>query len=381
MRSSFVLVALPLLSLAACGGAGTGGPTVGSAPPVGFGAAVPPATDPTPAPAPSPTGAAPTNLFDVAATTEFAALGGLQSFSVNEKGSQLYMGNAGTVAAPSGSITYNPRDGIFVVKLEDASAGVTKESRFQDPAHRSTVDSARSGELQVPLLSGFNYLQSLDGTAAFTFFYQRPGQSGAFVSLAGFERSDVDKATGKSSFQQGAMVFGTKTVDMQVPVKGTGRYDGQFLATMSGGAGPSAAVLQWINGTSAVEVDFGARTVGLSLNGIVGPAFVKDIVVGNNMLAIDTGAIFTATGSAGWAQSGSNGFAGRFTSAGFKTATTTTSIDFTSVSAGSSVAGASSIDGAFYGPDAKNIGGSFRIVGGVPNQRVDILGAFAGAKK
>ena len=46
-----------------------------------------------------------------------------------------------------------------------------------------------------------------------------------------------------------------------------------------------------------------------------------------------------------------------------------------------SVAGASSIDGTFYGPDAKNIGGSFRIVGGVPNRRLDILGAFAGAKK
>ena len=34
-----------------------------------------------------------------------------------------------------------------------------------------------------------------------------------------------------------------------------------------------------------------------------------------------------------------------------------------------------------YYPDAKNVGGSFRINGGIPNQRVDILGAFTGVKK
>ena len=46
-----------------------------------------------------------------------------------------------------------------------------------------------------------------------------------------------------------------------------------------------------------------------------------------------------------------------------------------------SVCCASSIDGSFYGPNAVEVGGSFRIVGGVPDQRVDILGAFTGAKK
>ena len=40
----------------------------------------------------------------------------------------------------------------------------------------------------------------------------------------------------------------------------------------------------------------------------------------------------------------------------------------------------SSIDGAFFGPAAEEIGGGFRIVGGTPDERIDILGAFTGKK-
>ena len=40
----------------------------------------------------------------------------------------------------------------------------------------------------------------------------------------------------------------------------------------------------------------------------------------------------------------------------------------------------SSLDGAFYGPKADEVGASFRIVGGVPDQRVDVIGSFTGAK-
>jgi hypothetical protein len=44
----------------------------------------------------------------------------------------------------------------------------------------------------------------------------------------------------------------------------------------------------------------------------------------------------------------------------------------------------SSLDGAFYGPGGSaeklEVGGGFRIVGGTPDQRIDIMGAFTGKK-
>lgn len=40
----------------------------------------------------------------------------------------------------------------------------------------------------------------------------------------------------------------------------------------------------------------------------------------------------------------------------------------------------SSIHGTFYGPAADEVGGGFRIVGGNPDERVDIIGAFVGKK-
>jgi len=362
MRARFAATMLPFMALTACGGGNqpvlsTGGPPV--------------VATQTPNP---------TNMFDVTDTASFEVLGALQTLTIDNKGAQLYRGNASTAAAPNGTITYSPRDGIFTVMLSDSAAGVTKNIQFQDPAHRATADVARIGNYSVPLLPGFNYLQALDGTAPFSFFYQRPGQIGAFVSLAGFERSDLS-TDGSFISQQGVMVFGTKTLLAQLPSKGSASYTGQFLATMSGDTGTAPSVLQWINGTSTAQVDFGNRTVGLSLSGsVLGPAYSKQQTISDAGLPFPTGTTFTASASASW-MAGSTGFAGKFSSASFKNGTgPTTNVDFTSVSAGTSVAGASSVDGTFYGPDAKNIGGNFRIIGGVPNQRVDILGAFVGVK-
>lgn len=316
-------------------------------------------------------------MFDVTAETTFGAVGAFQSLSTDKNGT-LYQGNATTITAPNGSITYNPRDGIFTIIIEDQNAGVKRNVRFQDPRHRQTGDAVHAGELQVPLLPGFNYLQSLDGNAQFTFFYQRPGTSGSFVSLAGFERSELNPTTGLFQSEQGAMVFGVRTADLEVPSQGTGRYDGQFLASMIGTDGSSERILQWITGSSGVDVDFAKRTVGLSLNGTVGPAFKENAPVNN--VAVPAGTIFTAVGSANWTQA-STAFVGRFSSAEFRPGSSVVPIDFTPVNSVNGVAGASSIDGAFYGPAVKNIGGNFRIVGGVPSQRIDIVGAFAGAKK
>ncbi|WP_375427223.1 transferrin-binding protein-like solute binding protein [uncultured Sphingomonas sp.] len=396
MRAIHALLTLPFLSLAACGGsgssgsvlsAGTAAPPVGATPTPGNTPAPTPTPTQTPAPTPTPT-PTPTpgppgqaHLFDVSAATVFDAVGAAQSLNVDEKGRTLYRGNASTVATPTGTITYNPRDGIFTVALADPAAGVTRNLGFQDPAHRQTVDQARSGEYQVPLLQGYNYLQALDGDAQLTFFYQRPAASGDFVSIAGVERSYLEPETQEFTSEQAVMVFGSKTPTLQMPVRGTGRFEGEFLATMVGRQDGSSSVLQWITGTSGVDVDFAKRTVGLSLSGRVSPVFSKNIAANNEALAISAGSIFSAVGSAGWARAGSV-FTGAFSSAEFRMGDgQVVPVDFTAVNGATSVAGASSIDGTFYGPDAKNIGGNFRIVGGVPNRRLDILGAFAGAKK
>ncbi|WP_375402551.1 transferrin-binding protein-like solute binding protein [uncultured Sphingomonas sp.] len=397
MRAIHAFLTLPFLSLAACGG-GSGGSGSGSvlsagtaAPPAGATPTPTPGNTPTPTPTPGTSTPTPTptptlgptgqsNLFDVSATAVFDAVGAAQSLNVDEEGRTLYQGNASTVAVPTGTITYNPRDGIFTVALADTAANVTRNVSFQDPAHRSEVDQARRGEYQVPLLAGFNYLQALDGDAQFTFFYERPTATGDFVSLAGFERSFLNPDSGEFTSEQGVMVFGAKTPTLQVPTRGVGRFEGEFLATMVGRQDGSASILQWINGTSGVDVDFAKRTVGLSLTGLVSPVFSKNMAVNSNALAIPAGSVFTAVGSAGWARAGSV-FTGTFASAEFKTGSQVVPIDFTRVNGANSVAGASSIDGTFYGPDAKNIGGNFRIVGGVSDRRFDILGAFAGAKK
>jgi hypothetical protein len=175
------------------------------------------------------------------------------------------------------------------------------------------------------------------------------------------------------------MVFGSQTPLLQIPTSGSGHYDGDFLATMVDGVGPNP-IFAWLSGTSAVDVDFAKSTVGLSLDGTVGAAFSDGQPALPESLAVPAGATFSATGSATLNDT-SGAFAGAFTSAFFKDGTTKIPVDFTSVNPTTNVAGGSSIDGTFYGPKATEVGGNFRIVGGVPGQRVDILGAFTGAKK
>ena len=65
------------------------------------------------------------------------------------------------------------------------------------------------------------------------------------------------------------------------------------------------------------------------------------------------------------------GFVGAFTSVCFAA---------TCTPGNSLLIAGSSLDGAFYGPNGEEIGAGFRIVGGTPDQRIDILGTFTGHK-
>ena len=383
-----VIAALPFLAVAACSG---GGPETlgGTAAPAGASAVVVSAGSGSGVTAGSSgTNSAntATSFLSVSSAKTFDLLGGAQSLKVEtDTGATLYAGNAATVRAPSGTVAFDPRDGIFTVTLADTKAIVSSSLRFQDPGHRIDFTSTNSPQYGVPDLQGFNYLEEIGSspTDTYTFFYQRPGNATIYVSLAGYVRNNVPTSGTEDTFERGAFVFGDQTLRSQIPVSGAGTYKGGFIASMIGAPGTQATAFQWIQGNSALAVDFGKSTVSLSLAGTVNAPNASNGALAASSLAIASGSTFNASGTATIDLVKTSGFTGQFQSAGFTDPTTgkTTAVDFAAISPGSSTAGASSIDGAFYGPNAVNVGGSLRIVGGVPGQRVDILGAFTGAKQ
>ncbi|TPG20501.1 hypothetical protein EAH87_08445 [Sphingomonas koreensis] len=224
---------MPLLTLAACGGGAVN--TIGSITPP---ASTEPAGDQT--------------FLDVTSATTFNTAAGVQSLTVDaDTGSALYAGDASTATSPNGTVTYDPRDGIFTLVLSDAAANVSQNLRYQDPAHRTDFAS-----LEVPDYDGYNYLTSGSATdssrTADTFFYQRPGTTTSYVTLAGFVHTEYDSDKKVlTNVQNGAMVFGSETPLLQVPTSGSGHFDGDFLATMVNGQ-----TFSWLNGSSSIDVDF-----------------------------------------------------------------------------------------------------------------------------
>lgn len=375
-----LMASTSLLMLAACGGGGGGGVE-------SLGSVTPPKVDvgtltPTPVATPTPTAA---HFLDITAETKFDAIGGSHSFFTNAEGNTTYAGNATAVSQPTGSVTYNPRDGIFTLTIADQRSSVTVDDRFQDPAHRTDFNPLVRPLSETPAFDTFNYLQaghvSATDSRTISLFYQRPGAVTKYVTLAGF----IDRAASgtENSVERGAFAFGQRTPQLQVPATGAGSFSGQFLATMV--RSPSFDTnnfdnyAQWISGNSSITVDFAARSVAFGLNGTVGQTFVNDILVPDSNVTIKTGSTFSASGTAALTTT-RDSFAGKFTSAGFTVNGTAIPVNFQSVNPANSTAGASSIDGTFYGPNAAEVGGSFRIVGGVPDMRVDILGGFTGKR-
>lgn len=362
----------------------------------------------------SPASAGTNTLLNPTAAKTYNAISALQSYryrtASNGTGqyAQLYQGNASTVRNPTTTIAYDPRDAIFVVTIKDTPAGIDQTLRFQDPVHRTDFAGAQRPQWGVPDLtvSGVAYLESgsvsgtiiqggtnqtpLDGadgasSNAASFFYQRPGTNTNHVTFAGYVRNSISFANvtpsgggaqfkeTSSTLERGAMVFGDLTARDQVPTRGNATYTGAFIGTMiNNPTGDSNAPLsdyfQWIGGTSSVAVDFAASTVAVGLSGRVGAPFVDRNTAGGS--AVPGGASFTASGSARIDMARAGGFVGSFDSASFAFPAGATTAAQNVVIAGSS------IDGAFYGPNAAEVGGGFRIVGAVPDQRVDILGSF-----
>lgn len=406
-----------LVLLSACGGGGGAGPqtitgaTVGA---VGLGSGglsgTPAAT--TPSSAPAHTFVAPT------VATTYNATSAVQSFNykvddtnTRQQYAQVYAGNAASVRSPTTTIAYDPRDAIFTLTVKDTRANIDNTVRFQDPVHRTdfagnitpgfgtpnlTTDSvlylevnnptggAQTGASNTTLPDAGTIVPS--GTDTSGFFYQRPGASTRFVTFAGYVRNKVDIAritpTGAAAYletsyklERGVFVYGEQTARPDVPITGSGTFTGAFIATMVDNptldgivAAAQPSYYQWIAGASTVGVNFGTGAVTVGLTGTTGAPFRDNHTFGTTF--VPGGAAFTAAGTGRIDLVGTGGFTGSFQSAGFTWATGSQTL---------SIAG-SSLDGTFYGPGAAEVGAALRIVGGTPDQRVDILGALTGSR-
>jgi hypothetical protein len=392
-----LLVSVSLLTLAACSG---GGPqTVSStAAPTGV------------------TGSPSQHSF--ANPTEaktYSAIGGVQSYaySVDDRDfkgqyEQLYAGDATTARNSGISVTYDPRDAIFEVKIADSPANVTHSLRFQDPLHRTDFGGLKTPQGGTPNLNqnGIQYLQAGSSAAVtydptksdtfpvgepgdsrdvYTFFYQKPGTTTKYVTFAGYVRNStsivtVTTADGQQTYdklnnvlERGAFVFGERTDNNSVPKLGTGSYSGAMIASMVYNPRPdfnpdAPTYFQWIDGTSNVNIDFAASSVKTSFAGTV-TAPLLDIYTSRNF-DMPANSKFAASGTGRIDLVNTGGFTGKIDNAGF------TKPD--GAKADLVIAG-SSLDGAFYGPKGEEVGGGFRIVGGTPDERIDIVGSFTAA--
>ena len=418
MRTCLLLLAST--SLAACGGAGV--QSVGSVA----------------APSSGATGASagsvsPHTFVNPTDPKTYSAIGGVHAFRYTTNNidgnpatpvidpsstqyNQLYAGDASTARNSGITVTYNPRDAIFDIAIAQPLGNVTQTTRFQDPAHRTNFGGAVGPQGGVPNLTaagannlpGINYLEvgSGSGPARFdpaestifpvgdqgytqsgtTFFYQRPGTTTRYVTFAGFIRnaltiSQVTPINGTPylennfTLERGAFTFGERTGNSSVPITGTGTFNGSMLATLvfnnliDTNAG-APTYFQWMTGTSRATVNFAANSFTLALAGtVMAPMF--DTYT-SRVFTLQNGATFAASGSGRIDLVTAGGFLGQFQSAAFTQPGGGTPLAL-------NIAG-SSIDGAFYGPAAEEVGGGFRIVGGTPDERIDILGAFTGAK-
>ena len=315
---------------------------------------------------------------------------------------QLYSANAATVRSPGITVTYDPRNAQFTLLI--AQGNVKQNITFQDPAHRTDFGGAIEPQAGTPNLTTdtVKYLQvnlSTDPTIydQATFFYQQPGTSTKYVTYAGYVRNHYDASgesvvtdaltsqttdfTRKTLRERAAFVYGEQTANGAVPTTGTATYTGNMIASMANNPNfenSRETYFQWINGTQKTVVDFAAASVATSITGTVGaPQLDAQIPASLNVPAsipardvpIPQGSTFAANAAARIDLVGKGGFTGQFSDAKFTTPGGTVQ--------NVTIAG-SSIDGAFYGPKAEEVGASFRVVGGVPDQRVDVIGSFTG---
>lgn len=401
---TYLLLGAAAFSLAACGGAGPESAGSVAAPPVGGSTEVGSFVKP-----------------NAAKTYEGLGSGHHYQYETrsdrNSQSAQLYAGDANTARDGGMSVSYDPRDAIFDVTINRPKGILSNSGRFQDPAHRTAFGGALEPQSGVPQLAAsrqIQYLESGSSTGSIravaggydtasapsgsstrqTFFYQKPGTTTQYVTYGGLVKNTVSTvqvtedstdAAGnavkntylKNSYaiDRTTLVYGERSDNNAVPRSGTATYTGDMLATMVYNnrldVDPSTPTyFQWIEGSNRTIVDFGAQTVETKLTGTITAPTLDAYTSGAH--SVLTGSTFDATGSAAIDLVGKGGFSGTFISATITGPGSTTADAI-------AIAG-SSLDGAFYGPQGQEIGAGFRIVGGTPDERIDIHGVFTGRK-
>jgi hypothetical protein len=350
--------------------------------------------------------------------TELAPRRLLQAY----QGPQLYEPFTTGVRSAGAQVTYDPQNAQFTITLKQP--GIADTITFQDPAHRTDFDGAVKPQDGVPNLEvgdpsswrdkGVQYLQVSNSTSTdydvSTFFYELPGTTTKYVTYAGFVRnqygtpfetvtfdtagyqySDLKR---KTRLERAAFVYGENTPTGDIPKTGTATFSGNMIATMVNNPEfdnnpDQSTYFQWLKGTADVSVDFAKGSVNTTLAATVlaplidsraiqlatdVPGFQTDPNgVVYSQAVIPQGATFAATGAGTIDLIHTGGFTGGFSSAQFDY------VDGLGVAQTSKVdIVGGSLDGAFYGPKANEVGATFRIIGGIPDQRVDIVGAFTG---
>lgn len=383
MRNFLLLGATALVS--ACGG-DTGPTTAGGVAPPAQGAASHSFTAPT-------------------EKRTYPAIGGVHSYTyrtsdrTTTQNGQLYAGDATTARNSGMTVSYDPRDAIFQIEISQPLAVVDQEFRFQDPAHRTDFGGAEQPQSGTPNLAkpGMTYLQAggssgTPGQPGYTrdvgtFFIQKPGTTTQYVTFAGFIRNstsvveETDPAqvpfiVDNYTLERGAFVFGERTGNNAVPKTGSATFNGAMVATLvynpNFDIDPGAPTyFQWVDGSAQTRIDFAGNSFQLDLTGTTTAPDLQDRFT-TDQYVLQGGATFNARGSGHIDLVHAGGFLGEFQQAWF-VQPNGTRLDVT-------IAG-SSADGAFFGPAAQEVGGGFRIVGGVPDERIDILGAFTGVRQ
>ncbi len=255
-----------------------------------------------------------------------------------------------------------------------------------------------------------------NGYTAYTLFFERVGQSGAvgtpgtnkYVTWAGlrttsfvgdysrsasiitngdgndYNDTEVIKETeqNKVKIDRSAFVFGMNSLAKDIPKTGTATYEGSLFANYIytapfSGPATDQTKLDTIWGKAISTVTFATDAIGINLSG-------KLETSGENFSAIGSAIIqrpdlpnasLNAT-----AEQPISRFVGSFSAVTIGTRALTPNINASLPNTFQ----ASTVEGGFFGPTTTGapveLGAAFRIVGGVPDERLDILGAFIGAR-
>lgn len=321
-------------------------------------------------------------LFTERTTTTYPARGGsiqvLESIASNGVRSEEVKGALAAIDQRPLAVTYDPSNASFRVEIRQAAIGI--DNTFDDPLYRTAFGGARGPQAGTPNLPGYEYLQKGPVPSApndvFTFFYETPGTRTKFVTLAGFIRNSREVPGSPSIPTQGNYVrertvfaLGTLTPAAAVPTTGSATYAGGLLATAIYNTDIDVQAnirsrVDWINGTASVRANFAQNRLDVTLTGAFVP--LADAFEGAGAYnASNAGRSFNATGSA-TLTAARTGFTGTFTSV--------------SVGGANLPLATATLNGNFFGPRADEVGGGFRILGAGADQRVEITGAFTGAR-